>query len=985
MTTPSSPDEPLRTGTTALSGVLANRYRIEGVIGAGGMATVYRARDLQHDTTVAIKLPRPELVMQLGADRFAREIQISTQLQHPHIVPVFDSGTFEGLPFYVMPFVQGETLEHRLKREGALAIEEALEIACEVADGLAYAHKNGFIHRDVKPANVLLANGHALLADFGIARAVERAGAQKLTESGFAIGTVDYMSPEQASASSDVDGRSDVYSLACVLYEMLAGQPPFAGSTARSVMARHLIDPPPPLRTVRATVSTRLEQVLMKAMEKVPVDRYAGAAEFRAALKHPGILDDLPTGTARVPSGGRAAATGATTSGPAAPSSRRRRLAMIAAAAALVVAAATAIWQLSGARDAPLDAKRTMIFPFVVPDGFAGARTAGEDMATIVGTALDGAGSLRWIDGWALLDAARREDIRALTLDDARDLALAKRCATFITGRLLTLGDSVKVVLTLHDVRGDSVIADGTATGKTADPWRQALSAVNTILPRLIPGGATDISTEWVNRPPGAVASFLMGEAAFRRLHLTEALGHYRDAVKGDSSFAMAAIRGAQAATWNHREGEARSMIQAALARPLAPRYVSFARGYLAYLDGRADSAVTHLNAAIAADPEMGVAWMQLGEVYTHLLPLKGNLDSLADAAFLRARQLDSTAANVLLHPIEIRLRRGDLAGADPMLQRFRSDRPDSLLSAKLAIEEACVRNGADAVEWRREASTRPLALVLSANSMGGVGAHFDCARRAFEALLAVDSAATDSADSRRWVSLVGWQASLLARGKADSAISVIDATVERWGFGATLYLLGAPVVASFQPRARDVARQDSATFGAQFTSCPLPTRLWELGVLMARSGKVDVATAVARELRRRGVSQGTRFETGLAQSVGAFVTLAQGDSALAERQFIALITDGATADSLIWDEANARAGERLALAQLLLARGAHQDAIDVASVFDSSWPLVHLLYLPASLELRASAAKALGNASAVLHYRSRLAALRGERVSTGA
>jgi len=981
VTTPSSPDEPHPADTAALSGVLANRYRIERAIGAGGMATVYRARDLQHDTTVAIKLPRPELVMQLGADRFAREIQISTQLQHPHIVPVFDSGTFEGRPFYVMPFIEGETLEQRLKREGALPIEEALELTAEIADGLAYAHRNGFIHRDVKPANVLLANGHALLADFGIARAVERAGAQKLTESGFAIGTVDYMSPEQASASSEVDGRSDVYSLACVLYEMLAGQPPFAGSTARSVMARHLIDPPPPVRTVRAKVSTRLEQVLMKAMEKVPVDRYAGAAEFRAALRHPGILDDLPTGTARLPSSGRGPAMDASTVA----SSRRGWRAVAAAVATIAVVAAVAVWRMNAPTSLALDTNRTMVFPFVVPDGFVGARTAGEDMATIIGNALDGAGPLRWIDGWTLLDARTRDDIRSLTLEAASALARDKRCATFITGRLVTLGDSVKVFLTLHDVRGDSVLAEGAGAGGATDPWRQALLAVNTILPRLIPEGAADVSAEWANRSPGAVASFLLGEAAFRRLHLTDALGHYRNAVQGDSTFALAAIRGAQAAGWNHREGEARAMITAALARPLAPRYTSFARGYLAYLDGRPDSAIVHLTAAIAADPEMGVAWMQLGEVYTHLLPLKGNPDSLADAAFAKARQLDSTAANVLLHPIEIRLRRGDLTAAEPMLREFRRDNPDSLLVGKLAVAEACVRDGADQIDWRREASVRPLAVVLAASSLGGEGARFDCARRAYETLLAIDTAATDSADARRWVSLMGLQAVMVARGKPDSAAAVIDATMQRFGFGATLYLLGASVVPSYRERALAIAREDAAAHGATYAAVPLPTRLWELGVLEARSGRPEIADAVARELHRRAAESSSRHTDGLARSVDAFVRLARGDSAAAQGQFIALLARGATADSLQWDEADPRAAERLQLAQLLLARGAHQEAIDVASVFDSSWPLVHLLYLPASLELRATAASSLGNSVAAGQYRARLAALRGARASTGA
>ena len=296
VTTPLIPGDRTPVGEVTLSGLVANRYRIERQIGEGGMATVYLAWDQTREVQIALKAPKPELVMQLGADRFAREIQISTKLQHPHIVPVLDAGVTEsGVPFYVMPFIDGETLEQRLKRDGALPVDEAIDIACQVLDGLIYAHGIGFVHRDVKPSNVLLSHGHALLADFGIARAVERTDNRKLTESGFALGTAEYMSPEQAAGESQLDGRSDIYSLACVLYEMLVGGPPFTAPTARAVMARHFVDPVPSIRTVRDTVPVKLEQAVMTALAKTPVDRFADAAAFKSALRDPALRESTAT------------------------------------------------------------------------------------------------------------------------------------------------------------------------------------------------------------------------------------------------------------------------------------------------------------------------------------------------------------------------------------------------------------------------------------------------------------------------------------------------------------------------------------------------------------------------------------------------------------------------------------------------------------------------------------------------------------------
>jgi pimeloyl-ACP methyl ester carboxylesterase len=294
------------TGIDRLTTGLRARYRIEGELGRGGMATVYRATDLRHDRPVAIKVLKPELCELIGADRFLREIRLTARLDHPHIVSLLDSGEVGGLFYSVMPFVDGESLRDRLDRVGQLKIQDAVEIAREVANALHFAHRSGIVHRDIKPANILLSDGHARVADFGIARVVTAAEGDALTKTGMAVGTPAYMSPEQGAGQRDLDGRTDIYSLGCVLYEMLAGQTPFAGSTPRQVLARHALDPPPPLRTVRDTVPEALENIIATALAKTPTDRYGTAGEFEAALadlgiRPPTVIDRRPPSSGNVP------------------------------------------------------------------------------------------------------------------------------------------------------------------------------------------------------------------------------------------------------------------------------------------------------------------------------------------------------------------------------------------------------------------------------------------------------------------------------------------------------------------------------------------------------------------------------------------------------------------------------------------------------------------------------------------------------------
>jgi len=267
---------------------LADRYAVERELGRGGMATVFLAEDVKHHRPVAIKVLHAELAAALGAERFLREIEIAARLQHPHILPLYDSGSVAGLLYYVMPFVEGESLRDRLTREKQLPLEDALRIATEVAGALAYAHSHGIVHRDIKPENIMLSAGSAVVADFGIARAVTAAGAgEHLTQTGTIIGTPAYMSPEQATGRADIDGRSDEYSLACVVYEMLVGEPPFTGPTAQAVIARHSLDLVSPPSIVRASIPDAVEAAILRALSKVPADRYTTTALFAEALNTP--------------------------------------------------------------------------------------------------------------------------------------------------------------------------------------------------------------------------------------------------------------------------------------------------------------------------------------------------------------------------------------------------------------------------------------------------------------------------------------------------------------------------------------------------------------------------------------------------------------------------------------------------------------------------------------------------------------------------
>jgi hypothetical protein len=375
-----------------LAAALADRYRIERELGAGGMATVFLAEDLKHDRKVAIKVLKPELAAVLGAERFVVEIKTTAALSHPHILPLFDSGEAGGFLYYVMPYIEGETIRDRLNRETQLGIDEAVRITREVADALDYAHRHGVIHRDIKPENILLHDGRPMVMDFGIALAVSAAAGGRMTETGLSLGTPHYMSPEQATADRDITARSDIYSLASVLYEMLTGNPPHTGSSAQQIIMKIIAEPVQPVTALRRNVPPHMAAALATALEKLPADRFASAQEFAAALANPLYAS---AATSAFAAGGRDV--------------RGRRL-TLALSAALAVVSFVALWLgIRPGPDASPSARFAVALPtktsLQTPSGSAIAVSADGSMLVFAGA--DSAGVQRlWVKRADEVDAS---------------------------------------------------------------------------------------------------------------------------------------------------------------------------------------------------------------------------------------------------------------------------------------------------------------------------------------------------------------------------------------------------------------------------------------------------------------------------------------------------------------------------------------------------------------------------------------------------
>jgi len=560
-----------------LQASLGDRYRVERELGRGGMATVYLAHDLRHERPVALKVIHPELGAALG-ERFLREIRVAARLAHPHILTVHDSGDADGLLWYTMPVVDGESLRARLRREGPLPLDEAVRIGRSVGEALDFAHSQGVVHRDIKPENILLFGNEPMVADFGIALAVDAADQERLTLTGLSLGTPAYMSPEQALGDSRVDRRSDLYSLGCVVYEMLAGEPPYTGPSPQAIVAKRLTGPPPPLGAVR-DVSPALEQVIHQALARNPADRFASCREFARALSEAATAPratTLPRTTIRT--------------SPA----RSRRVPAIAVVAVLALAlAAGAAWLVFQRYRvaAPPSASRLAVLPFSAPATGPFVYLA-EGMVDLLSRNLNGVGEQTTVDPGRVMSTVPGEKGGVQDAERGRDFARQLGAGRYILGTVHAVGGHLRIQAQLYQ-EGEGTpesIAQASAEGDSTILF----ALVDQLSAQLLVSGdqgqgarlAQTASLTTSSLP--ALKAYLDAERNLRAARFDSAVAGFQAATALDSSFALAHYRLGVAAMWNGRMGLLAPSVSRALAltdrlgerdRALLSAFADMARG----------------------------------------------------------------------------------------------------------------------------------------------------------------------------------------------------------------------------------------------------------------------------------------------------------------------------------------------------------------------------------------------------------------------
>ena len=675
-----------------LQAALGDRYQIQRELGRGGMATVFLATDLKHEREVAIKVLHPELSENLGVERFDREIKLVAKLQHPNILSLFDSGEADGLLYYVMPFVYGESLGDRLQREPMLPIETAVGIALEVADALGYAHSLGIVHRDIKPDNIMLSGNHALVADFGIARAISSIeGGAKLTEAGVAVGTPLYMSPEQA-VGDPAGPTSDLYSLACVLYEMLAGAPPFTGANARQIMARHTMEQVPSLQVVRDTVPDEVEDAIMATMAKVPADRPQTAAQFSELLgAQPGVTASRYSAM-RVTAARRAARTGQMTlpEQPAAPPPRKRWLVPAIAGGAVVAAlGGFGAWKLLGggapaATVGGLDAHNIAVLYFE-------DQSPRHDLGYVADGLTEGLiSALGSVQGLTVISRGGVAQYRGGAV--SRDsIARALRVGTLVMGSVEPENDSLRVTLRLLDDAGTEMDrATFKKSGKDLIALSDSLSEEAAVLIRKRIGEAVQLS-----RTRAGTQN-------------TDAWATYQRAVnarsRGDSLFQADDMAGFA------REYTAADSF-AALAERLDPKWTDpvVLRGTLNYWRSRRATDDPGLaNKSIDAGLEQAARALAIDRNSAEALELRGNLNYWR---YLRGLEPDPAKAKELFESARRDLEQAtqlnpSLASAYAILSHLYANDPgktmvDVVLAATKALEKDAYLGNAEQVMRR--------------------------------------------------------------------------------------------------------------------------------------------------------------------------------------------------------------------------------------------------------------------------------------------
>jgi tRNA A-37 threonylcarbamoyl transferase component Bud32/tetratricopeptide (TPR) repeat protein len=588
---------------------LAGRYDIEREIGQGGMAVVYLARDVRLNRRVALKMLRPELAHSLGSERFLQEISIAAPLVHPNILAIYESGEAAGHLYYVMPYVEGLTLRQRLERETQLPIDEAIAIVKQVAAALDYAHARGVVHRDIKPENILLQGEHVLVADFGLAKAISRATSRPLTHSGVVVGTPAYMSPEQATPGVALDARTDIYSLACVTFEMIAGMPPYRGATAQAVLAHHVMSEPPALCDERNSCPPHVDDAVRRALAKVPADRFSSAQLFARALASPTATPSSPAfGAAVVPRSPAGAAVAA----------RRRPIRTAAAAAGALIALSLA-WAIEVGplrRRPALDLSTYAVFPFRHTAGVSNVWLDGDGCARKLHDAMARWRDVRLVDDMRVSDMWARKEPR--TVAEALDAARGLSAGRLAWGEVLAAGDSLEIRAVAYEVANPAqaarqfVIRVGQSAG-SLDSGFVALAD------SIILGGTPDRDDAVLGtRSLRAWRQYDAGRRALDSFDLRGAEERFRDAIATDESYpqphlwlarAMSWSGDAPPSTWRGDAGRA-----VALAGALTPRDSTHAVALLNLADGRMREACARYRALLATDSLDFAAWFGLGD-----------------------------------------------------------------------------------------------------------------------------------------------------------------------------------------------------------------------------------------------------------------------------------------------------------------------------------------------------------------------------------
>jgi serine/threonine-protein kinase len=636
-----------------LQEALGDVYRLEREIPGGGMSRLFLATEASLGRQVVIKLLPPDTAGEVSVARFQREIQMAAHLQHPHILPIHTAGSRGDLLYYVMPYVAGESLRRRLSTAGRLDVAEAVRILGEIADALAYAHTNGIVHRDIKPENILLQGEHAVLTDFGVARALlESASGATLTSTGVSIGTPAYMAPEQIAGEREIDARADVYALAVVGYEMLTGARPFTGSSTQAVLAAHMTEPPVPVKQRRPEVPARVSDAIDRALAKEPNARFATMAEFRKAL-----------GSSR-------------DSEPHVRSARRHGLVAAGIAALVLVAIAAAVLVRRGEGELPGDPRRSLIvFPFRNLTGDADRDWLESGAANMLGLTLAHWQELTVYDDErtrSLLRQARIDDDAALDVERARALARKANVGTLILGDIREVDDSLVVEAKLHDVRTGSRVSTEVVRVPAASDPRAAFDSLAARILRVgrVPPGEHPGAVAQTTRSLDAYRLYLAGMDAYQGFHLDSAQRLFRLAIDADSTFALAYLRLTQAVAWNRPqspEAERLHLVRNAerYGTALPTRLRALIQMEKAQIERTRNPAVLLqarqlARTLIAQDSVDAEAWYQLGEAeYHHSAFAVPHDDSLGNAgralrAFERALALDSGYHLAYRHVVDL-------------------------------------------------------------------------------------------------------------------------------------------------------------------------------------------------------------------------------------------------------------------------------------------------------------------------------------------